>query len=301
MYSISYLHEGASKTWYGVSARDADRFETAFSDAFAATVDIDPELYIKKASMVPPWQLLEKGIPVCRALQEPGQFIVTLPQGYHAGFSHGFNTAEAVNFMIHDWLPYAEAAQQRYQLLAKEPCIDVHQILVSASRAGHSPEVHAMLGKVVDEELHWRHVMRQVTGCISVEMTARDKATNLGRSPPCDVCGQICHFGFVQLEPIVTLPQATASHKQTTAQVGVVCTRHCDVLRERDEREGGSGRLYLHMRYDDDALGEMAQSPPSLAAKSQSSPQSPTLPEPRATAAVLPKAVEAALQEKAKR
>lgn len=45
---------------------------------------------------VPPWQLLEAGVPVSHAVQRPGEFIVTLPQAYHAGFSHGFNTAEAV-------------------------------------------------------------------------------------------------------------------------------------------------------------------------------------------------------------
>jgi hypothetical protein len=112
MYSTSYLHEGAPKTWYGVSPRYAERFERTFSRAFASKVDVDPELFVKKASMVPPWQLLDAGVPVCRAVQQAGQFVVTLPQGYHAGFSHGFNTAEAVNFVLIDWLSYARLRSQ---------------------------------------------------------------------------------------------------------------------------------------------------------------------------------------------
>ena len=63
--------------------------------------------------------------PVCRAVQEAGQFIVTLPQAYHGGLSHGFNAAEAVNFMLDDWLPYAKAAEERYRKLGKEPVIDL--------------------------------------------------------------------------------------------------------------------------------------------------------------------------------
>jgi hypothetical protein len=95
-----------------VSPRYAERFERTFSRAFASKVDVDPELFVKKASMVPPWQLLDAGVPVCRAVQQAGQFVVTLPQGYHAGFSHGFNTAEAVNFVLIDWLSYARLRSQ---------------------------------------------------------------------------------------------------------------------------------------------------------------------------------------------
>jgi len=73
-------------------------------------VESDPTLLIKKATMVPPSMLTRRGVRVCHALQRPGEFVVTLPQAYHAGFSHGFNAAEAVNFMLLDWLPYASAA-----------------------------------------------------------------------------------------------------------------------------------------------------------------------------------------------
>ena len=54
MYSTSYLHEGAAKTWYGVSSAHAMAFEAAFSSAFPSSVESDPELFVKKASMVMP-------------------------------------------------------------------------------------------------------------------------------------------------------------------------------------------------------------------------------------------------------
>ena len=37
-------------------------------------------------------------------MQRPGEFVVTFPEGYHAGFSTGHNIAEAVNFTSPSWL-----------------------------------------------------------------------------------------------------------------------------------------------------------------------------------------------------
>ena len=35
-----------------------------------------------------------------RVLQNAGEFVLTLPQAYHGGFSYGFNCGEAVNFGV---------------------------------------------------------------------------------------------------------------------------------------------------------------------------------------------------------
>ena len=39
--------------------------------------------------MFPPNILLEHGVPVYKAVQKPGEFVITFPRAYHAGFSHG--------------------------------------------------------------------------------------------------------------------------------------------------------------------------------------------------------------------
>ncbi|KAL0190272.1 hypothetical protein M9458_012970, partial [Cirrhinus mrigala] len=41
---------------------------------------------------------------------EAGQFIVTFPYGYHAGFNHGFNCAESTNFATQRWIDYGKLA-----------------------------------------------------------------------------------------------------------------------------------------------------------------------------------------------
>lgn len=40
--------------------------------------------------------------------QEPGEFVVTFPYGYHAGFNQGYNIAEAINFSTPRWVEYGK-------------------------------------------------------------------------------------------------------------------------------------------------------------------------------------------------
>ena len=43
-------------------------------------------------------------VQVVRTDQCEGEFVVTFPRAYHAGFNQGFNCAEAVNFLLGDWV-----------------------------------------------------------------------------------------------------------------------------------------------------------------------------------------------------
>ena len=266
--------------------------------------------------MLPPWTLLDGGVQVCRAVQEPGQYIVTLPRAYHSGFSHGFNTAEAVNFMLHDWLPYGAAAAERYKLLAKEPVIDVDAILVRASDADHSPQVHSELAQRVAHELAQRDAAR-AAGCRHFEMSHADRCADLGRSPACQVCGHICHFGFVQMgtervrgAPPSATPSDAKIRKGGTQKASallapdepkLVCLDHFAQLDAPPAAKGGAGGRCLFSRYDDEQLVAMATRASQRAAVHMQGEGKartrPTLPGPSPCAARLPGAVERALKE----
>ena len=57
-----------------------------------------------------PSKLEYNGIRVSTGVQRKGEFMVTFPGTYHAGFNHGFNCAEAVNFASPRWVPLGRQA-----------------------------------------------------------------------------------------------------------------------------------------------------------------------------------------------
>lgn len=56
--------------------------------------------------------LLEKyNVPVNRCVQHQGEFMITFPFGYHAGYNLGFNCAESVNFALDSWIEIGKHAK----------------------------------------------------------------------------------------------------------------------------------------------------------------------------------------------
>lgn len=136
LYSINYHHCGAAKTWYGIPGHAALDFEEVVRE-HVYTHDIlstDGEdgafdVLLGKTTLFPPNILLEHGAPVYKAVQKPGEFIITFPRAYHAGFSHGFNCGEAVNFAIGDWFPLGAVASRRYSFLNRVPLLPHEELL----------------------------------------------------------------------------------------------------------------------------------------------------------------------------
>ncbi|XP_020705520.1 lysine-specific demethylase JMJ706 [Dendrobium catenatum] len=136
LYSINYHHCGASKTWYGIPGHAAPDFEkVAQKHVYKREIfltegdDAAFEMLLGKTTMFPPKILLDQHVPVYKAVQKPGEFIITFPRAYHAGFSHGFNCGEAVNFAIGDWFPLGTVACRRYALLKRMPLLPHEELL----------------------------------------------------------------------------------------------------------------------------------------------------------------------------
>ncbi|KAL6634954.1 hypothetical protein ACP70R_027625 [Stipagrostis hirtigluma subsp. patula] len=136
LYSINYHHCGASKTWYGIPGNAASDFEKVVrehvydheilsGDGENAAFDV----LLGKTTIFPPNILLHHRVPVFRAVQKPGEFVVTFPRAYHSGFSHGFNCGEAVNFAMDEWFPLGAIASQRYALLKRIPVLPYEELL----------------------------------------------------------------------------------------------------------------------------------------------------------------------------
>ncbi|KAH7165685.1 PHD transcription factor [Dactylonectria macrodidyma] len=132
-YSANYQHLGATKTWYGIPGEDAEKFEAAMKEAVPELFETQPDLLFQLVTLLTPEQLKKAGVRVYALDQRAGQFVITFPQAYHAGFNHGFNFNEAVNFAPHDWEPFGLDGVQRLQLFRRQPCFSHDELLCTAA------------------------------------------------------------------------------------------------------------------------------------------------------------------------
>lgn len=137
-YSANYQHFGETKTWYGIPAEDAAKFEDAMREAVPELFETQPDLLFQLVTLLPPEQLKRAGVNVYALDQRAGQFVITFPQAYHAGFNHGFNFNEAVNFAPSDWEPFGEAGVQRLQDFRRQPCFSHDELLLTAAGRDHT-------------------------------------------------------------------------------------------------------------------------------------------------------------------
>ncbi|KAI1758869.1 PLU-1-like protein [Hypoxylon sp. FL1150] len=132
-YSVNYQHFGATKTWYGIPAEDTEKFENAMREAVPELFETQPDLLFQLVTLLTPEQLKKAGVRVYALDQRAGQLVITFPQAYHAGFNHGFNFNEAVNFAPCDWEPHGLAGVERLQQFRRQPCFSHDELLWTAA------------------------------------------------------------------------------------------------------------------------------------------------------------------------
>lgn len=128
-YSINYLHWGEAKTWYGVPGGGAELLENAMKAAAPDLFKTQPDLLHQLVTIMNPNILMAAGVPIYRTDQQAGEFVVTFPRAYHAGFNQGYNFAEAVNFAPPDWLKVGRECIMHYKNL-KRFCVFSHDELI---------------------------------------------------------------------------------------------------------------------------------------------------------------------------
>uniref|UniRef100_K7F3C3 [histone H3]-trimethyl-L-lysine(9) demethylase n=1 Tax=Pelodiscus sinensis TaxID=13735 RepID=K7F3C3_PELSI len=108
LYSINYLHFGEPKSWYSVPPEHGKRLERLAKGFFPGSAQSCEAFLRHKMTLISPSILKKYGIPFDKVTQEAGEFMITFPYGYHAGFNHGFNCAESTNFATLRWIEYGK-------------------------------------------------------------------------------------------------------------------------------------------------------------------------------------------------
>uniref|UniRef100_A0A8C7KI61 [histone H3]-trimethyl-L-lysine(9) demethylase n=1 Tax=Oncorhynchus kisutch TaxID=8019 RepID=A0A8C7KI61_ONCKI len=112
LYSINYLHFGEPKSWYAIPPEHGKRLERLATGFFPNGFKGCEAFLRHKMTLISPSILKKYSIPFDKITQEAGEFMITFPYGYHAGFNHGFNCAESTNFASVRWIDYGKVATQ---------------------------------------------------------------------------------------------------------------------------------------------------------------------------------------------
>ncbi|XP_042490700.1 lysine-specific demethylase JMJ706 isoform X1 [Macadamia integrifolia] len=216
LYSINYHHCGASKIWYGIPGHAALDFEKAvrklvYTHDILSTEGEDGafDVLLGKTTMFPPNILLEQSVPVYKAVQKPGEFVITFPRAYHSGFSHGFNCGEAVNFAVGDWFPLGAMASQRYALLGRVPLLPHEELLCKEAlllfKSSSIPECkgadysstefvsHRCIKVSFVHIMRFQHRARWSLLKLGIRMSPTSQGTIL-----CSLCKQDCYVAYIK-------------------------------------------------------------------------------------------------------
>jgi len=168
LYSLNYMHYGQPKIWYGIPHTQKEKMDNYIKNKYYAILLKQPDLVHYLTVFIDPLELLENGIEVFKAVQNPGEIIITLPEGYHTGFSTGFNIAEAVNFSTLNWLEFGFKALSDYRKIkTKVPVFSIEWIILhnyqllsklNFDSKEAKKEFEKYLIQIINEELNFRKI-----------------------------------------------------------------------------------------------------------------------------------------------
>lgn len=233
MYSINYMHQGKGKMWYSIPSNERGKFELVAKRKLRKLVKEDPNFLFNINSMICPDYLSKHGVTVYSTLQKPGEFILTFPESYHAGFSAGFNVAEAVNFTSPTWISHAEKAMKIYlKSREKVPVFPLQWIILETDQ-----KIPESVEKIVNEELKYRERIKKIIEAnLETQVDYKKKLEVIDKDDEvkyeCYYCIYLCYASFLK---------CTNCHKHYCIYHGLVCGCHPDNIR-------------LYLRYTDEEL-----------------------------------------------
>ncbi|XP_062233109.1 lysine-specific demethylase JMJ703-like [Phragmites australis] len=194
LYSLNYMHWGAPKMWYGVPGKDAVNLEAAMRKHLPDLFEEQPDLLHNLVTQFSPSLLKSEGVPVYRCVQHEGEFVLTFPRAYHAGFNCGFNCAEAVNVAPIDWLPIGQNAVELYREQARKITISHDKLLLGAAREAIRAQWDVLFHKRnTADNLRWKSICgpdsticKSLKARIEMELTQRQNICSPSQSRKMD-------------------------------------------------------------------------------------------------------------------
>lgn len=151
---------------------------------------------------MPPNLLIKHGVPVCRVVQEPGQFLVVFPKTFTSSLSTGYSISESVFYAPRDYLAFAEAEFQAIRDSGEPMMFPLPKLLLCIAQDDNSSKetlrlVKPFLEKIRDNE----YVKRTMLADLGVKSTERivlkSKKQQQDDEYECEVCSENLYVSYV--------------------------------------------------------------------------------------------------------
>ncbi|SCU85614.1 LAFA_0D16710g1_1 [Lachancea sp. 'fantastica'] len=131
--SANYQHEGDPKIWYSVPESSREKFDELMKSIAPDLFQKQPDLLHQLVTLIAPYdkRFQDAKISCYKAVQYPGEYVVTFPKCYHSGFNTGYNFNEAVNFTLDLWLPYGVEATHDYIDTGKKCVFNMWELMLT--------------------------------------------------------------------------------------------------------------------------------------------------------------------------
>ncbi|KAL3920045.1 MAG: hypothetical protein SGPRY_005400, partial [Prymnesium sp.] len=200
LHSLSYLHSGAPRSWYGLSGHDLAAVEDCMHEQVSGGEFTLDEGRLRLPSLLSLSALGGHHVHVARLVQQPREFVLTMPAAFTCTLDHGFNCSESVPFAPIEWLPWGRRAARMHEQLQCPPLFSMDALVLRASKADETIRGAVCL-HVQLEEMATRH--DEALAALSAGGAALEE-NDAGTPPPppplCSVCRQPCVLGLVNCE-----------------------------------------------------------------------------------------------------
>ncbi|XP_050537392.1 uncharacterized protein LOC126903304 [Daktulosphaira vitifoliae] len=204
---IEYSHTGADKIWYSVSCNENSKFRQAMKTLLPRAVAEGKNNHSWLAAdsgMVPPTKLLEHGVTLTRTIQNPGQFLIVMPNAYTCNISTGYVISESVYFTQSGWLNNADKIFQDLQRNCEPAAFSFEKLLINMSTDSRTPHNILMqllntLSNMRDCEIALRSQLEDLGLKTSerIQLSITSKLTEQNDEYECDVCHSILYVSMV--------------------------------------------------------------------------------------------------------
>lgn len=229
MLSANYCHLGDIKKWYGIPESSSGNFEYYMKQKAPHLFEKQPDLLHQLVTLISPFELIENGVNCYYANQRPGEFVITFPKCYHAGFNCGFNVNEAVNFTNSEWLRYGINSLEDYKKFKKPAVFSQFQLCFNIlkdflvnkafmlkqdeSSFGIKLADYDMLSlciayllKVAEEQFpildsKLRYLMKVKTNK-KMEIIEKEQIGGIDISRNCKVCDEFCDISHIEVRSL---------------------------------------------------------------------------------------------------